>query len=207
MFFSKNAFRRKLLRFLFADGIDTTDIQRLANGLTEFVEVSTDWDGSLDTSYPLIIAFSKEAISACTVEEYHAFGWEVLQRLHVLDPAPWPKDIHDDPESAIWSMCFNGMPLFCNMSSPAHRIRKSRNLGEHFIFVINPRERFDIFAGDTPEGHKMRTNIRSRIERYDGVPHALQLGFFGDGSREWLQYGLIEDNVERIDKCPFLFRK
>jgi N-omega-hydroxy-L-arginine synthase len=104
-------------------------------------------------------------------------------------------------------MCFNGMPLFCNMSNPAHRVRRSRNLGEHFILVINPRERFDIFAGDSPSGRQVRSNIRNRIARYDGTPHSLQLGSYGNGGVEWSQYGLIEDNIERTDKCPFKFMK
>jgi FPC/CPF motif-containing protein YcgG len=103
-------------------------------------------------------------------------------------------------------MCFNGMPLFFNMSNPAHRVRRSRNLGGHFALVVNPRERFDVFAGDTPSGRRVRANIRKRIERYDGTPHSWQLGSYGDGALEWRQYGLIEENAERADRCPFAFR-
>ncbi len=205
--FSKNAFRKQLLKFIFVENIESSGIRHLAAGLKDYVETSKNWGGSLDTAYPLIVAFSRDAIHAESVEAYHALGWKVLKRLHDIDPAPWPKHVSKDPDSAAWSMCFDGMPLFCNMSNPAHRVRRSRNLGEHFALIINPRERFDVFAGDTPEGRKMRVAIRDRINRYDGVPHAPQLGFFGADSREWWQYGLLDDNVERTDKCPFLFRK
>lgn len=204
--FSKNAFRKQLLKFIFVERNDSSGIQHLASGLAEYVDVSRKWDHSLDTAYPLVVAFSHASIHAKTVEDYHAYGWDVLQRLHEVDTAPWPDDVGEDPESATWSMCFNGMPLFCNMSTPVHQLRKSRNLGEHFVLVINPRERFDVFAGNTPEGRKMRLNIRARINRYDDIPHSPQLGFFGSSSSEWKQYGLGDQNTERGEKCPFLMR-
>ncbi|RCV57967.1 YqcI/YcgG family protein [Marinitenerispora sediminis] len=205
--FSRNAFRKRLLKLIFVENGERSGIEHLAGGLEEYVELSREWDGRLDTAYPLAAAFSLDAVAARSVEEYHAFGWRVLQELHEMDPEPWPEGVGRDPGSDSWSMSFNGMPLFCNMSSPAHRVRRSRNLGTHFVLVINPRERFDVFAGDTPSGRNVRSNIRRRIERYDGSPHALQLGTYGTGAPEWQQYGLVEDNVERTDRCPFRFRK
>jgi N-omega-hydroxy-L-arginine synthase len=92
------------------------------------------------------------------------------------------------------------------MSSPAHKVRRSRNLGAHFKLVINPRERFDVVAGDTPAGRKARANIRDRIERYDSLSHCRQLGSYGSSALEWWQYGIIEENAERSDVCPFRAR-
>ncbi|MCP9269640.1 YqcI/YcgG family protein [Xenorhabdus sp. XENO-1] len=205
--FSKRAFRKQLLKFIFVDNIETSGIHHLAEGLKEYIEISREWDGSLSTAYPLIVAFSQKAIKANTVQEYHDFGWQVLQKLHDIDPGLWPENVGKDPNFPSWAMCFNGMQLFFNMSTPAARNRQSRNLGKYFIFVINPRERFDIVAGDTPDGHKVRENIRNRVERYDGISHALQLGNYSSGSLEWWQYGLIEENIERTDKCPFSFKE
>ncbi|MER6996561.1 YqcI/YcgG family protein [Streptomyces sp. NPDC000410] len=201
--FSRNAFRKELLKFVFVESAGSDGIRHLAEALTEYVELSRAWDGRLDTAYPLVVTFSTEAVTARTVEEYHSFGWQVLQELHHLDPAPWPEDVGQDPDSEAWSMCFNGMPLFFNMSSPAHQNRRSRNLGEYFTLVINPRERFDVFAGDTPSGRKVRANIRDRIHRYDGIQHSPQLGSYGTGSLEWFQYGLIDENADRKGVCPF----
>jgi N-omega-hydroxy-L-arginine synthase len=140
------------------------------------------------------------------VSEYHAFGWRVLQKLHEIDPAPWPEEVGKNADSHSWSMCFNGMQLFCNMSSPAHRARRSRNLGERFVLIINPRERFDVFAGDTTSGRKVRSNIRKRIQRYDGIPHSSELGSYGTKGLEWWQYGLTDDDIKRTGSCPFKFR-
>ncbi len=201
--FSRNAFRKQLLRFVFVPDGGSGGIRHLAAALTEYVEEAGRWDGQLDTAYPLVVVFSPEAVAGETVEEYHAFGWHVLQELHRVDPAPWPAGVARRPGDEAWSMCFNGMPLFCNMSNPGHRVRRSRNLGRSFVLVINPRERFDVFAGDTPSGRKVRANIRNRIQRYDGVPHSPQLGSYGIGALEWHQYGLIEENTGRTDVCPF----
>ncbi|UQX01223.1 YqcI/YcgG family protein [Streptomyces sp. RerS4] len=201
--FSRNAFRKQLVKLVFVENEESDGIRHLAASLTEYVELSRTWDGRLDTAYPLVVAFSADAVTARTVAEYHSFGWRVLQALHHADPEPWPADVGHDPDSETWSMCFNGMPLFVNMSSPAHRNRRSRNLGDHFVLVINPRERFDVFAGETPSGRKVRANIRERIHRYDGIPHSPQLGSYGAGALEWFQYGLIDENTERTGVCPF----
>lgn len=205
--FSRNAFRKGLLLFSFAEGAGPDAIARLGVELADYVELSRNWNGLLDTAYPLLIVFSPAAVSAGSVAEYQAFGWEVLQKLHHVDPAPWPENVGTDPGESSWSMCFNGMPLFVNMSSPAHEVRRSRNLGVHFVLVINPRERFDVVAGDTPSGRNVRDNIRARIDRYDGVPRARQLGPYGVAGLEWWQYGLPEDDIDRTDACPFSFRE
>jgi FPC/CPF motif-containing protein YcgG len=201
--FSKNAYAKGLLKFIFVEGDTDSDIFYLSNCLIEYVELSRHWNGSLNTAYPLVIAFSLAAIHHASLEQYDAFGWNVLQRLHDLDPSPWPSDVGQDLDMAGWSMCFHGMPLFCNMSHPAHHQRRSRNLGTHFTMVVNPRERFDVVAGDTPAGHKVRNNIRSRIANYDDVSHSPQLAAYGAGGIEWWQYSLAEENLERTDRCPF----
>ncbi|MFE6052614.1 YqcI/YcgG family protein [Kitasatospora sp. NPDC056446] len=204
--FARNAYRKGLLRFVFADDGGPRGIEQLGTGLTDYVQLSRRWDDTLDTAYPLVAVFAPDAVPTSSLAGHHAFGWRVLQDLHARDPEPWPEGVGKDPESASWSLCFNGMALFVNMSSPAHRVRRSRNLGRHFALVINPRERFDVFAGDTPSGRKVRANIRGRIGRYDGTPHAPQLGSYGAGALEWLQYGLVEENRDRTDRCPFAFR-
>jgi N-omega-hydroxy-L-arginine synthase len=201
--FSKNAFRKNLLKFIFVDDLHDEGLRHLAGGLKQYVELSRNWDGDLKTAYVLVVAFSHYAVAAKTVEEYHRNGWRILQGLHRIDPAPWPADVARDPASPAWSMCFNGMPIFCNMSSPAHQVRRSRNLGAHFKFIINPRERFDIVAGDTPAGRKARANIRNRIEKYDGLPHSRQLGGYGSSALEWCLFGIIEDIADRSERCPF----
>ncbi|MFK0167058.1 YqcI/YcgG family protein [Rhizobium sp. NPDC090279] len=201
--FSQNAFRRRLLQFSFVERLDERGLAQSTEDLRDFIEESRKWDGQVNTARPLIVAFSRHLADFGSLKEYHEFGWHVLQRWNDIDPAEWPGDVATDPNQPFWSMCFAGMQLFVNMSAPRHTRRKSRNLGEHFLFIVNPRERFDLVAGDTEEGRKLRRQIRKRVEAYDGYPHSLQLGSFQAGEIEWWQYGIIEENVERTDRCPF----
>lgn len=205
--FSQNAFRRGLLQFIFVDALDAGGRAGLRADLLEYIAEARDWDGQVNTARPLVIAFSRAAAQAESLEAYHALGWQVLQDWHDHDPAPWPQDVGTDPMQPFWSMCFGGMQLFVNFSAPAHVRRRSRNLGRHFLFIVNPRERFDVVAGDTPEGNRVRTVIRNRAEAYDGLPHAPELGSFLKGELEWWQYGLSDDNRPRTDRCPFKMRR
>lgn len=201
--FSKNAFARGLVRLCFVEDDLRQSFRLLADDLRSYVELSEGWDGNLGTAYPLVVAFSQKAILSQSLEDYHAFGWKVLQHLHDVDKRPWPDGVSTDPHQPYWSMCFHGMQIFVNMSCPAHRQRHSRNLGSHMLFIINPRERFDVVAGDTEAGRKVRANIRSRIEKYDRQRHCPQLGSFVAGEIEWWQYGITDKNTERADSCPF----
>jgi len=204
--FSLKAFRQQIFKFVFVEDNSNAERARLAQEVAAYVDLSRKWNGKLSTAYPLIVAFSQSAIQATTIDDFNAYGWQVLQQLHGQDPQDWPPTVSKDPHEPFWSMCYNGMQLFVNMSSPAHKIRKSRNLGAHFLMIINPRERFDIVAGDNPAGNKVRQAIRSRIESYDGQPHCPQLGSYQAGEIEWWQYGITEENRERTDRCPFVFK-
>ena len=205
--FSQNAFRRELTRFIFVESDTPADRAATRADLSAYIAEARDWDGQVNTARPLVIAFSLDAARADDLAGYHRIGWEVLQDWHDHDPAPWPEGVARDPEAPYWSMCFAGTQLFVNFSAPAHEQRKSRNLGRHFLFIVNPRERFDVVAGDTPEGRRVRQVIRDRAEAYDGIPHAPELGSYQKGEIEWWQYGVSDDNRTRTDRCPLKMRR
>ncbi len=204
--FSQNAFRRGLVDFIFVERRDPDGLAGLRTDLARYVGEAAAWDGRMNTARPLVIAFSRAAARADTLAGYHRIGWDVLQDWHDNDPGPWPEGVARDPDAPFWSMCFAGMQLFVNFSAPLHVRRKSRNLGRHLLFIVNPRERFDIVAGDTPEGRRLRQVIRDRAEVHDGLPHAPELGSFQKGEIEWRQYGLSDDNAPRSDRCPLVMR-
>lgn len=204
--FSQNAFRRGLVDLIFVEALDAAGHAQLRADMLAYIVEAVRWDGQVNTARPLVVAFSRDAASAETVEGYHAIGWQVLQDWHDHDPAPWPEGVATDPDAPFWSMCFGGVQLFVNFSSPAHRQRRSRNLGRHFLFIVNPRERFDVVAGDTPEGNRVRQVIRDRALGYDGIPHAPELGSYQKGEIEWWQYGVTDDNHARTDRCPLKMR-
>ena len=206
-FFSQNACRRGRILFAFVDSLAPKDLARAADDLGAYVRRSREWDGDVATAEPLVVLFDPATVSADTVEAWHDIGWKVLQAWHDLDPAAWPDEVSRVPSSPFWTMCFAGMQLFVNMSNPAHRIRRSRNLGRAFAFIINPRERFDIVAGDNPRGRAVRERLRKRIHAYDGLPHSPALGSFEAGEIEWWQYGLKETNAAPSGTCPMRMRK
>lgn len=204
--FSQNAWRRQLVNFVFVEDAAPQSLGACRQALAEYVSESRRWDGRVNSARPLIVAFSGEAVSAQGLAAEQAFGWRVLQDWHDHDPAGWPEDVATDPHEPFWSMCFDGMQLFVNMSCPSHSARKSRNLGRHLLFIVNPRERFDIVAGDTLAGRKVRSNIRQRCVDYDGQDHAPELGSYMAGEIEWRQYALSDVNGQMADECPFRFR-
>jgi len=201
--FSQSAFSRGKILFSFVPSLTTLGMRIATNDLRDYAELSRRWDGSVANAEPLIMFFCPNTIAADTVEGYHQIGWQILQDWHREDTQPWPAEVSRDPHSPYWAMCFGGMQLFVNMSSPKHHIRRSRNLGDALAFVINPRERFDIVAGNDDHGRRVRAQIRDRIEKYDGIPHAPQLGSYQAGELEWWQYGIPENNRSRTDRCPF----
>jgi len=200
--FSQNAFRRGLVDFIFVERRDAAGLAALRADLSDYLAAAALWDGQLNSARPLVVAFSQEAAHADDLEGYHRIGWDILQDWHDNDPGPWPEGVATDPNAPYWSMCFAGTQIFVNFSAPAHRQRQSRNLGRHFLFIVNPRERFDRVAGDTPEGRRVRQVIRDRATAYDGIPHAPELGSFQKGEIEWWQYGVSDDNHARTDRCP-----
>ncbi len=205
-FFSQNACRRGRILFAFVDGFDAGALDHGADALAEYVEHSRHWDGDIASAEPLALLFHPRQVTADSVEAWHEIGWRVLQAWHERDAAPWPGEVSREPSSPFWTMCFAGMQLFVNMSNPAHRLRRSRNLGPSLAFIINPRERFDIVAGDNPRGHAVRDRLRRRIHAYDGLPHSPALGSFEAGDIEWWQYGLAETNAAPTGTCPFRMR-
>jgi N-omega-hydroxy-L-arginine synthase len=205
-FFSQAACRRGRILFAFAEGLDAASLDAGARDLLAYLARARAWDGDVATAEPLVMLFNPANVHGETVEDYHRFGWQVLQHWHDNDRAAWPEGVSLDPHSPYWAMCFDGMQLFVNMSSPAHRIRQSRNLGPALTLVINPRERFDVVAGDNPQGRLIRERIRTRIEDYDGQPHSPMLGSYEAGEIEWWQYGLKDTNEPTASGCPFRTR-
>jgi FPC/CPF motif-containing protein YcgG len=204
--FSQIAVKNRNLVFAFVEDESPVSLLQSASDLRSYLHDAKIWDGNLNSAKPLIMAFNPQNFHAESVEGYHAMGWKMLQYWHDIDKTPWPSNVSRDPQSPFWSMCFDGVQIFVNISNPSHHLRKSRNLGSAMTFVINPRERFDRIAGDHPQGRKVRAHVRERIERFDLIPHSPDLGSYQVGDLEWVQYGLTEDNEPRKDQCPFHHR-
>lgn len=203
--FGKKSIKLKQF-YLFFSSINrpSEDLTNCFHEYTEFVKNIPARDRIYS---PLVIFFERNAFSSLSDE--HNYAWNVLQELHDQDEAPWPLDVSHNTEDENWSFCFNGVPLFVNISCPKHEVMKSRNLGEHIVLVINPRENFDEVASAASRGGKtVREKIRKRISVYNNGVTPSTLGFYGEKENyEWRQYQLEEQGGLELKKCPLHIRK
>lgn len=202
-YFAAKAFDSGGQRFLFCDSADSQEsLDQIAKRTVEYLDIvggKSGWEALATIMFVVFKPLSPRA----SLEEYHAQGWKVLEFLHSHDPKPWPKDIPTDIEDPGWTFCYNGVPLFINMSCPAHENRRSRNVGESFALILQPRAGFDEVAGNNPKGNQVRRTIRARIGRYDTIGPSPALGSYGDGATlEWKQYALQDTNEQKSAQCP-----
>jgi FPC/CPF motif-containing protein YcgG len=192
--------------FTFVESIEPGQLEALRLALLDYVHVARSAAGRHRLLLPLVVLVRPVA-EPLSLAEYQRLGWRTLQYLHDHDVADWPVDVPPVPDHHLWSFCFAGAQLFVNFSSPAHRERRSRNLGGAMAFVINPRQNFDVVAGNNPEGQAVRRRVRARIAAYDGVAHGEELGTYGDvRNREWRQYATPEAGAPALDACPLRLR-
>jgi FPC/CPF motif-containing protein YcgG len=192
----------------FVDSADLdSDRERVKQAIVAYLHVLERNPRTRTIIMPLLVIV-KPAYPMLSLKQYRAQAWDLFQYLHENDPAPWPLDVPIDPDRGDWSFCFGGIQLFSNVSSPAHKIHTSRNLGDSLVFAMQPRTNFDLVGGNNRKGRAVRTEIRQRAERYEGRAIASHLGYYGTPeNREWMQMATKDgDNDPDFPKvCPFKF--
>ncbi len=205
--FAQNAFRRSNIRFSLVslkNGIH--DLDELRRDLGDYLDDCEEWDGNANSSEPLLVVFEK-SYGLRDDDDYRRLFDATLQHLIDNDPLPWPEHTHTDPASPYWSMCYRSVQIFINVSHPAHVNRRSRNLCDTLVLVINPRERFDLVAGNNSKGNAIRQQIRANVDVYDTIQRSPLLDHYHSGGLEWPQYMLPDDNSTPARKCPLHFWK
>ena len=151
-----------------------------------------------------IITESPDAIGVFFIERNETAGLQddlalarrltrAVMRADALDNPGEPVVSPDSPE---WTLRLNGIALFLNFSSPAHELRRSRNVGPAFTVIAQARESFDRFGRSNP---RARQTIRRRLAGYDAVAPHPSLAHYGDvGAREAHQY-FLGDGLVPLD--------
>ncbi|MBF8747271.1 YqcI/YcgG family protein [Pseudomonas putida] len=199
--FGRKAVAGESCHILFARAEHLAD--DIARGLSDYVATIKPIPLKQRIGSPLVVFLETPGDS--TLAQQQALAWKVLEGVHARDPQPWPQAMPTDPQDSDWSFCYAGMPLFINMNFPGHQQMKSRNLGPHITFVINPRENFDEVANAATEsGRRIRARIRDRVRHYNDGVVPDTLGAFGDRDNyEWKQYQLQEQGSLNPSRCPF----
>lgn len=201
--FAKKSLEQDTHFYHFMELVDCPDARkRLKFDLIEYVHFIKSTPLKKRLMVPLIV-FVKPLEALVPLAAHHGQAWDLLQYLHDNDPRPWPAEVPTNPDHYLWSFCFAGLQLFVNFSSPEHKKHRSRNVGRSLTLVINPRQHFDVVAGRSAKGRKVRQIIRQRIVSYENKAVPTSLGTYGDAAnREWQQYQSEEDSYSQLMKCP-----
>lgn len=208
--FARKAFAQGIVKFLpiaYVQDKVQYDLECFAQGLKNYLELAMSvWDGKFNTAYPLLVVFEPVQGYSQT-KDYQDIFVQALQYLIDNDEKSWVGEIPLNPNQEFWTMCFHGVQIFINASHPNHHLRLSRNLCDTLVLVINPRECFDIFAGDNESGYAIREQIRKNIDNYDLISRSPLLGHYQLGELEWVQYMLPVTNDEEPMQCPLSFER
>ena len=171
----------------------------LPQSLMHFIDIKRGSE-HFDTNLVMFLAPERNQRSH---DFYRQRFWRLLKHLHRHDPEPWPAQTPKDPHAVKWQFCFGGEEFFIFSASPSYQRRKSRNLGDCQILLMQPRSSFSILNTNA-NGASARAKVRTRIQQWDKQDAHPDLGVFGDpASREWKQYFLPDTMDAETGKCPF----
>ncbi|MBM7553891.1 YqcI/YcgG family protein [Thalassobacillus pellis] len=196
-FFGRTGQRRGELRYSF---IDHDKWDHLPDAVESFLHLFDKPDSKRHGLFIFVEPETEEQ----SIEYYRSYFWDILQYLHEKDRFPWPKDAPKDPEHYLWDFHFAGQPIFTFGNAPAYKQRKTRDLGNSLILGFQPRVIFQGLEGTEKGGIMSREKVRSRVEKWDGLPTHPDISHFGDPNHnEWKQ-SFIGDDIKPIEgKCPF----
>ncbi|MEV7870653.1 YqcI/YcgG family protein [Streptomyces sp. NPDC088124] len=197
--FAVSAAKKASLRFGFIDDLnDERSWAALPGIIASYLEIYR----TIARETSLIILFRPDRETG-DVAHYQQKFWDVLRYLHENDPRPWPAGIPESPDDSRWEFSFAGTPIFVVCNTPAHKRRASRS-NPGFMITFQPRWVFEELDSNTARGAAARRVIRKRLRAFDSEEPSPELGSYGDpDNREWRQYFLLDDNAEKLGRCPF----
>lgn len=199
-FFGTLAERRGEMFYSFVAGRDIAELPATMQTFAELVSLPQYRKNN-------IAVFFEPDAQPLSHEAYHDWFWQILQRLHDVDPDP-QADEQPDPSHGDWEFSYAGVQTFVVCACPSFRARHSRNLGPGMVLLFQPRSVFVDTITNKVIGREARNQVRKRLENWDEIPAHPDLGFYGDpGNLEWKQYFLDDANQPLADRCPFLKRQ
>lgn len=194
-------FSTNQLRYGFVgDPRESATIDEVAQLLKEFTQSSRQFGNF--TSLIIFYETPQNLKETFNVEQYEQLFWQQLSGLSQRDQIEWPKDIPKDPHNPIWEFCYHGEKYFMYCATPAHDNRQSRHF-DHFMLAITPRWVLQEFNQSESYAHRIKSQVRKRLEKYDSIPIHPDLNSYGkEDNYEWKQYFLRDDDTS-LSKCPY----
>ena len=197
--YATKGFKANEQRFLFLDSDDlssASNVSAVAWALIDYLPQS--YQLGPNTSLVILCNTSQHPRS---VQAYHDAYWSFLKSLRALDPKPWPADFPEKIDTDNWCFCFNGIPTFTVVQTPAHEQRQSR-YAPNLSVVIQPKWIFDVLFSTPKKRTGALKTVRELLRDYDSIPVSPDLKNYGDeGSRESQQYFLLDENKTAL--CPY----
>jgi FPC/CPF motif-containing protein YcgG len=136
-----------------------------------------------------------------SVEQYNLEFWAFLRGLRVFDTKPWPEDIPTDTSTNKWAFCFDGVPWFPAVLTPAHSKRQSRYT-PNLVIVMQPKWIFDILFNTPAKRYGACEKVRALVAEFDEIPVSPDVAHYGEpGTTESRQYYLLDENKRSY--CPY----
>ncbi|KWX81103.1 hypothetical protein AMQ84_01050 [Paenibacillus riograndensis] len=152
--------------------------------------------------YSSLVVFFEAEEKVRDVLEYEAVFWDLLSQVSRTDSTPWPGDIPEDPEQALWEFCYEDERYFVYCGTPAHTARQSRSF-PYFMLALTPRWVLDRWNAHPQKAAAVAPQIRARLSAYDTAPAHPELKPYGsEGNLEYKQYYLRDDDTSPAG-CPF----
>ncbi len=184
---------------MFYTYVDDASIEHLPRNMLQFIELSKQRENEKNN----LAVFFEPSDKDFDHEQFRSFCWQTLQYLADSDPEASADGVLD-PSDAAWEFSFAGMQMFVVGCSPTYRQRRSRNLGRGIVLLFQPRSVFIDAITNREISVDARSQIRRRIQAWDGMPAHPDMGMYGDPqNREWKQYFLPDDAMPESGVCPF----
>lgn len=197
--YATKGFKANEQRFLFLDSdhlSSPSNVSAVASSLTTYLARSRH----LGPNTSLVI-LCKESQSLRSIQDYYDDYWRFLKSLRSLDATPWPEGFPENINSDAWCFCFNGIPTFTVVQTPAHEHRQSR-YAPNLRVIIQPKWIFDVLFSTPKKRIGALQTVRELLRDYDDVAISPDLKNYGEeGSRESQQYFLLDENVPAL--CPY----
>ncbi|KAH8750858.1 YqcI/YcgG family-domain-containing protein [Hyaloscypha sp. PMI_1271] len=124
-----------------------------------------------------------------------------LRGLRVFDTKPWPEDIPTDTGTNKWAFCFDGVPWFPAVLTPAHSKRQSRYT-PNLVIVMQPKWIFDILFNTPAKRYGACEKVRALVAELDEISVSPDVAHYGEpGTTESRQYYLLDEN--KTSYCPY----